>query len=332
MTKRILCTGGCGFIGSHFVEHVLRNTDWEIVVWDKLTYAANGMDRLRDIEAFDDGRVHVLTCDFSEPLSPGVLQETGEVQYVIHIGAETHVDRSIEDAEPFVRANVLGTMRVLDFARRQNNLRRFIQFVTDEVYGPAPDDVAYKEGDAYNPTNPYSATKAGAAELALAYRNTHRIPVVCVFPMNCFGERQHPEKFVPKIIRAVLNGETVPIHASADRKVAGSRYWIHARNVADAVLFLLRETENRPPKCHIVGQSEIDNLTMAQRIAKLVGKPLYHRMVNFHESRPGHDLRYALCGDLLHDLGWRAPKPLDQSLDKTIRWTLEHPAWLELGF
>jgi len=330
VTKRILVTGGCGFIGSHFVEHVLRNTDWEIVVWDKLTYASNGMDRLRDINAFDEGRVHILTCDFSEPLSPGVLQETAEVEYIAHLGAETHVDRSIEDAEPFVRANVLGTMRVLDFARGQTNLRRFIQVVTDEIYGPAPDGVAYKEGDPYNCTNPYSATKAAGCELALAYRNTHRVPVICVFPMNCFGERQHPEKFVPKAIRAVLHGETVPIHGSPDCTVAGSRFWIHARNVADAVLFLLRETKSLPPKCHIVGQREIDNLTMARRIAEIIGKPFYHRMVNFHETRPGHDLRYALSGDALYRLGWKPPRPLEESLDKTVRWTLDHPAWLEL--
>lgn len=330
MTNRILLTGGAGFIGSHVCEHLLRNTDWEIVVWDKLTYAANGMDRLRDIEAFDEGRVHVLTCDFSEPLSPGVVKETGELSYIVHAGAETHVDRSIEDAEPFIRSNVLGTMRVLDFARRQENLKRFVQFSTDEVYGPALEGQAFREGDPYDSRNPYAATKAAAAELALAYRNTYKVPVICVYPMNCFGERQHPEKFVPKVVRAVLHGETVPIHASADCKVPGSRFWIHARNVADAVLFLLREVLSLPPKCHIAGQAEIDNLTMARRIAELVGKPLYHRMMNFHGSRPGHDLRYALCGDLLYGLGWRPPKALEESLDKTVRWTLEHPAWLEL--
>ena len=127
---RMLITGGCGFVGHHVVEHFLKATGAEIVVWDKLTYAASGFERLRDIQVFDDRRVTVLACDFSQPISEGIHRETRALDYILHLGAETHVDRSIADAEPFVLANVLGTFRMLEFARRQPNLRRFVYFST----------------------------------------------------------------------------------------------------------------------------------------------------------------------------------------------------------
>lgn len=327
MRKKVLITGGCGFVGSHIVEHFLRNTIWDIVVFDRLNYASSGFDRLRDINAYDDRRVKILTADFTQPIEDGLADEVGELEHIIHVGAETHVDNSIEDPYPFVMSNVLGTMRLLDFARKQPGLKRFVYFSTDEVFGPAPPGTFYREWDRYNSTNPYAATKAGGEELALAYANTFKVPVIVTHTMNVFGERQHFEKFIPGTIRKVMEGEEVTIHASSDLKTAGSRFYIHARNVASAILHLLDNSEVRD-KYNIVGEKEVDNLEMARIIARVVGKPLKHKMVDFHSSRPGHDLRYALNGSKMHFIGWKIPVGFEASLEKTIKWFVECPRWL----
>lgn len=328
MKKRILVTGGCGFIGHHFIEHILKNTDWDVVVFDKLNYASNGFDRLRDINVFDDKRVSVLAADFTQPVVDGLAKEIGEVSYIVHMGAETHVDNSIANPEPFVMTNMLGTMRMLEFARTCPALERFLYFSTDEVFGPAPVGVAYKEWDRYNSSNPYAATKAGGEELTLAYANTYHVPVIITHTMNVFGERQHPEKFIPKTINIVLAGEVLPIHADATRTRAGSRFWTHARNVSSALLFLLPRGEVRE-KYNIVGERELDNLALAQEIARILGKDLRYEMVDFHSSRPGHDRRYALDGSHMQALGWQVPMSFEESLRKTVQWSVTNARWLK---
>lgn len=321
---RILITGGAGFVGHHFVEHLLRNTDHELVVWDKLTYAST-WDRLRDIQAFDAKRVRCLAVDFSAGIPDGIRRETGSVDVILHIGAESHVDRSIADPLPFIAANVLGTHHMLEFARQSG--ARFAYFSTDEVFGPAPEGVRYAEEDRHAPGNPYAATKAGGEMLVMAYANTYRLPCMLTRCMNVFGERQHPEKFIPLVIRRVLRGERVMIHADASRTRAGSRYYIHGRNVADAYLHLL-EHGGWGQTWHIVGEQEVDNLELARMIAEMVGKPLDFELVDFHGSRPGHDLRYALDGSKLERAGWLPPRLFEASLEKTVRWFLANPRWL----
>lgn len=323
---KALVTGGCGFIGHHLVEHLLKTTDWEVAVMDRLSYASNGFDRLRDIAAFDDRRVRIFTADFSRPMGDGITRELRDCEYVFHLGAESHVDRSIEDAVPFVLANVLGTTRILDLARKMPRLRRFFYFSTDEVFGPAPGATAYKEWDRYDSGNPYSASKAGGEEMCLAYANTHKVPVVITHCMNVFGERQHPEKFVPLVINKCLSGEVLKIHANAERTKAGSRFYIHARNVSAAVMSLLDAPVRE--KFNICGQREVDNLELARMIADVVGKPLRFEMVDFHSSRPGHDLRYGLDGSKMAARGWHPPVEFETSLEKTVRWFLNHQAWL----
>jgi dTDP-glucose 4,6-dehydratase len=343
MSKKILITGGAGFIGHHIIEHLLKNTDWDILILDRLSYSSSGLDRLRDIEVMKQlsepgNRVKVFTADFTNSIVDGLAQEIGQVDYILHMGAETHVDNSIVNPEPFVMSNVLGTMNMLNFARTQTDFKAFIYFSTDEVFGPAPDGTAYKEWDRYNSGNPYAAAKAGGEELALAFSNTYKIPVIITHTMNVFGERQHPEKFIPKVINSVLNGETISIHSNKDKTKAGSRYWIHARNVAAAILFLLElpERENkqwidyRADKFNIVGEREVDNLEMAQMIAKILGKELKYEMVDFHSSRPGHDLRYALDGSKMKALGWSLPMTFEDSLRSTIEWTIKNDKWLKI--
>lgn len=327
---KILVTGGCGFIGSHFVEHIIRNTDWDIVVLDKLTYASSGFDRLRDINVFDDKRINIFTYDFTNELDKGLIKEIGNIDYIVHIGAETHVDKSIENPEPFVMSNIVGTMRILNFARKiKDSLKWLVYFSTDEVTGPAPRGINFTENAIYNCKNPYAATKAGAEQLCLAYENCYKIPLFITRTMNCFGERQDVEKFIPLTIRKVLLGETVIIHSDHTRIIPGSRFYIHARNVSSAVIFLLDKAKTSEIY-NIVGEKEIDNLELAQFIAKVIGKPLSYRMLDFHSSRPGHDLRYGLDGTKMVKLGWNIAIGFEQSLEKMIKWTLDNRRWINL--
>lgn len=329
--KRCLITGGCGFIGHHVIEHLIKNTDWDIVVFDKLSYASSGFDRLRDISVFDNKRIFMFSTDFTKSIENGLKKEIGEIDYILHLGAETHVDRSIDNPEPFVVNNIIGTMRMLDFARTLPNLKWFVYFSTDEVFGPVPEGVRRKEWDRYNSSNPYAATKAGGEELVLAYANTYKLPAFITHTMNVFGERQHPEKFIPMTIKKVLNGEKVIIHADPTKTKAGSRFWIHGRNVACALLFLLENAQQRD-KYNIVGEKEVDNLEMAKFIAKILDKQLIYEMVDFHSSRPGHDLRYALDGTKLKEMGFEYPLNFEESLKKTIEWSIkpENKKWLNL--
>ena len=330
--KQVKCliSGGCGFVGHHLVEHILKNTNWDIVILDKLSYSSSGFDRLRDISVFDAKRVKVFAADFTKEIKDGLAKEIGEIDYIIHMGAESDVNRSIKNPEPFVLSNVLGTMRMLDFARKIKNLKWFVQFGTDEVFGPAPKNVYYKEWDRYNSSNPYAATKAGAEELCLAYANTYKLPLFIVHSMNIFGERQHPEKFIPMTVKNILQGKEIIIHSNKDKTESGTRCWIHGRSVASALMFLLEKAEQRE-KYNIVGE-EYSNLEIAKIIAEVIEKELHYNMVDFHSERPGHDLRYALDGNKLKEIGFEYKLDTKESLKRTIEWMVEEEnrKWLNL--
>lgn len=328
MKKKILITGGCGFVGHHFIEHFIKNTNWDIITLDKLSYAARGFDRVKQIDVYDDKRVTFLTTDLSIPISSGILQECKDINYIIHLAAESHVDNSISNPEIFLKSNIIGTMHLLNLARKLENLKMFCYFSTDEVFGPAPEGVNFDINASYNCTNPYSASKAGAEQLCLSYEKCYNLPLFIVRSMNIIGERQHPEKFVPLCIRKILNNETITIHSSPDKTKSGSRFYIHARNVANAVHFLFNKAKSRK-MYHIRGEEEWTNLYLAQFIASILNKELKYEMVNFHSFRPGHDLRYAIT-DSMEDLGWKRPVNFKDSLTKTIQWTLKHPEWYNL--
>ena len=331
---RILTTGGCGFLGHHVVEHLLKNTDTEVVVLDKLTYASNGFDRLRDISVFDDRRVRVIGCDLGHEIPAGVVHEIGQVDYVFHIAAETHVDNSIVDPLPFLQSNVIGTHHLLMWLRGVPSIRRAFLVSTDEVYGPASwDSPGNTEDDPFRPANPYAAAKAGGECVAMAYANTYKLPITIVNTMNLVGERQHHEKFVPLVIRRVLQGEKVLIHADPTRTRSGTRFYIHCRNYASALTYLMdrcTSSNEMPLKIHVAGEREISNLDLAQLIASFIGKPLDYELVDFHSSRPGHDLRYALDATKIRNMGWEQPLDIEQSLKKTVAWYLKNQRWLGL--
>ena len=329
MPGTIVVTGGCGFIGHHFVEHLVLNTNWDIVVLDKLSYASSGLQRLRDTECLESKRVRVFTCDLALPLPHGLKKEIGDgVLHIVHMAAETHVDNSIKDPGLFIRNNVVSTFNMLEYARELPSLKTFFYFSTDEVFGPALGDTLYKEWDRHRPTNPYSASKSAGEQLCVAYENTYKVPLMTVNVMNAFGERQHVEKFIPLCIKKVLNGEKVYIHSYPDKQRSGTRFYIHGRNIANAVLFLIQNGEIGE-KYNISGEREVSNLEMAQLIAKYVGKELNYEMVDFHSDRPGHDLRYGLDGSKLFKMGFKLPLNFEESLEKTVKWTLENQKWLD---
>jgi len=339
MSKTILITGGAGFIAHHFIDRILSETDWRVVTLDRLDYSGN-LNRLHEVVASYDPaiqkRVRVVHHDLKAEINPLINTTIGKINYVAHLAAGSHVDRSIDNPLEFVMDNVVGTTNLLDWARHQDSIDRFIYFSTDEVFGPAPAGIKYKENDRYNSTNPYSASKAGGEELTVAFENSYGLPAIITHTMNVFGQRQHPEKYIPMCIKRVRDGDTITVHSNAEKTQAGSRHYIHAGCVSDAIMFLMnadlstQEPDYGGAKCHkfnIVGAEEIDNLQLAQYIADIQGKPLNHEMVDFHSSRPGHDLRYALDGTKMKQMGW-TPKPVYDRLKETVEWTLNNDRWL----
>jgi dTDP-glucose 4,6-dehydratase len=341
MSKKILITGGAGFIAHHLVDKILSTTDWEIVTLDRLDFSGN-LNRLYEVVSsyptIEQKRVKVVHHDLKAEINPEVSASIGKIDYISHLAAGSHVDRSITHPLEFVMDNVVGTANILDYARKMSNLERFAYFSTDEIFGPAAPEVYYKEYDRYNSTNPYSATKAGAEELVVAFENTYGLPSLITHTMNVFGERQNPEKYIPMVIKKARDGETVTVHANAEKTVAGSRHYIHAEDVAEAIIFLynydLSKVDIDPSgvKCqkfNIVGKDEIDNLELAKFIAKTQNKELKFDMVDFHSQRPGHDLRYSLDGAKMSKMGWN-PKSVYKQLESTIEWTLKNDRWLSI--
>jgi dTDP-glucose 4,6-dehydratase len=332
MRNRFLVTGGCGFIGHHMVEFLLENNDCDVVILDRLDVSGN-LNRLTELPIWqkEHKRVSFVWHDMKAEMHNNEILKSmiGNVNTVLHIGASSHVDRSISDPLSFVMDNVVGTCNILNFAKVQDNLNNFVYFSTDEIFGPAPDGVNYKENDRYNSGNPYSASKAGGEELCMAFHNTYRMPIMVSHCMNVFGERQHPEKFIPLCIKNSFLGKKITIHSNKALTRAGSRYYIHAKNVCNAVDFLLKNGVHGE-KYNIVGEKEVDNLTLAKIIASYVGKELVYDMVDFHSSRPGHDLRYALDGTKMAEMGWVPVNNLEKSLQNLVEWSLNNPKWIGL--
>ena len=331
-------------MGTIFSEGVLKKTDWEIIILDALTYAGN-LNRLTDIDIWEKEkhRVKFIWHDLKSPISETTHKMIGDLDYIWHLAAESDVSRSLENSIPFVMSNVVGTANLLEYVKKyQPNIEKFVTFSTDEVMGPAPFGVDYKEGDTCNPSNPYSASKEGQEAISKAFAFSFGLPVMVTRTMNCIGERQHPEKFIPKTVKAILNNEKVVIHGLPGN--ISSRKWIHARNVCDALIFLMDKGETIEKKYqndpshgiyHIVGE-ERNTLELANRISRIIKgielEPSEIEYVDFHRTRPGHDLRYSLDGSKLKSLGFEYPLTLEQSFDKMIKWMIrpENQKWLSL--
>jgi dTDP-glucose 4,6-dehydratase len=359
--RTILVTGAAGFVGHHVVEHLLKNTNDKVIGMDCLTYSGT-WDRLRnvdigDVKAFDHDRFQSMNFDFRQAIEPNLIKELKGVTHVLHMGAESHVDNSIEDPMKFCITNVNGTVNMLNLARELPNLELFVYFSTDEVFGPAEMPMVSKgdmlmfnrgfaEMDKHSPKNPYAASKSAAEQFVDAFANTYQLPCIITRQMNIFGERQHPEKFIPLCIKASIDGGHIEVHGTADKTQAGLRHYIHARNVADAHVFLLDKLKDHVfdtrlvESFHIVGEEEVDNMTLAKLLNEFtchlgelrgtVCQGATFEIVDFHSSRPGHDLRYALHGGKMKSLGWEPPRTFRDSLREVVKWTLENPEWLSL--
>lgn len=356
---RVLLTGASGFVGSHVLRHLLTNTDWEIVC--PITFNHKGLPA-RMVSATCDhrwlDRVTVVHWDMRSHADLLTRRQIGEIDVIMNIASESHVDRSIENPVPFVQDNVALMLRILELSRTLRP-KIFLQMSTDEVYGPALLGESHIEWSPILPSNPYSASKAAQEAIAISYWRTYEVPLVITNTMNIFGEMQDSEKFIPKIIRNLHRGESTQVHCSPEG-TPGSRMYLHARNLADAWLYLAKmftdkidigtmahpnqvfvpdvpsfPVHARPLRLNIVGGQEINNVEMVHLIGSMMELDHYTvddliEPVNFHGSRPGHDPRYALDGTKIQEMGWTAPVDVYASLLRTVRWTLDHPEWLEL--
>lgn len=386
--KKVLVTGAAGFVGSHLCEHILKNTDYQIVCLDRFDASGNPnrlSEMLDTTPGIDRTRIKSVFWDLKAELNEQVRNQLGgPFDIIFHLAAGSHVDRSIDDPMLFFMDNCIGTVNLLQYARdggltlEENYgdnpteempiVGKFLYFSTDEVYGPAPETVkegskmvehlngdaervdneipflGFKEWDRLNPNNPYAAAKAAAEMAAIAFANTYRIPTVITNTMNIFGERQHPEKFIPMLIKHSLTGEKTFIHANKDKTQAGKRHYLHARNICAATVWVaengkLLDGSAAEGRYNVVGEIELDNLTLAKLVHSIVADygrehdfkipELSYELVDFHSSRPGHDLRYALVGDKLKQDGFTYPVAFEDSLRKMIYWTLDNQEkWL----
>lgn len=332
--KKVLLTGASGFVGSHILRHLLVNTDWNFVCPCSWKHKGTPERIKLALEGQDNKRVTVFTHDLEAPFTEHTKEMIGKVDYILNIASNSHVNRSIDHPGDFIIGNTLLAYNMLEFAR-ETKPEVFLQFSTDEVYGVAPEGVNHAEWSSIVPSNPYSASKACQEATAISYWRTYNLPVIITNTMNIFGESQDKEKYLAQLISKINNGETVTVHGSVGN--IGSRFYLHARNAASAVLYILQnvkpslynEGENIvPDRYNIVGDLEIDNLEMAKMISKIMGKELKYELVDFHQGRPGHDRRYALDGEKLRNLGWKAPVQFEESIKKYIDWTLANPEWM----
>jgi dTDP-glucose 4,6-dehydratase len=337
--KTVLLTGGAGFIGHYFIDRILSDTDWNIITLDRLDVSGN-LNRIAEIidaNPKHKHRIKFIYHDLKAELNSQIRSMIGPVNIILHLAAGSHVDRSISHPIEFLNDNVLGTINLLEYARNLDTLEKFVYFSTDEIFGSAPVGTLFKEYDRYNSTNPYSASKASAEEFCVAYENTFSLPIFITHTMNVFGIRQHPEKYIPKCIQHIRDGETVLIHSDSSCTIPGSRMYIHANDVVDSVMHIinLKEytyTDSKGhrfcPKFNIAGLEEIDNLEVATTIASVMNKKLDYKLVDFHSTRPGHDLRYALDPSLMKNLGWTPKIKFKDSIENIISWSLQNDTWL----
>lgn len=325
--KCVLLTGGAGFIGSHLLKYLVSQ-GYFVTILDRLDHSGT-LERIAYHKLPKDSYRFVYH-DLRAPINEMVARKIGFPDIILHLAAMSHVDRSIEDPRNCVMENVIGTVNLLEFAyRRKDVLSNFLYFSTDEVFGPAEqDNPGFGEWARYNSANPYAASKAGAEELCLAYANTYKIPMTITHTMNVYGPLQAPEKYIPSTIWKAFVGARVTVHADASKTIPGRRTYIHVTDVCRAIGMLIKDKPPLTDKFNIVGEREVDNLEVAKTIAEILNKPLHYDMVDFHSSRPGHDLRYALDGNKLASMGFRHEYPFEAGIRDTVYWYMAHKEWL----
>jgi dTDP-glucose 4,6-dehydratase len=312
---KVLVTGGAGFIGSNFVHHALEvHPDWEVTTLDKLTYAGR-LENLKDVMAHP--RHTFVQGDVADAAVAGPLVRASDI--VVHFAAETHVDRSILSAGEFITTDVFGTFVLLEAARENRSLRRFIQISTDEVYGSVPSGSS-TETDELRPRNPYSASKAGADRLAYSYWATYGVPVIVTRASNNYGPYQFPEKVIPLFVTNALDDHPVPLYGDG----LNERDWLHVLDHCRAIDLVIEAGENGQVY-NIGGGNSVANIDLTKRILGLLGKP--ETLIRPVADRPGHDRRYSLDTARLRGLGWTPAVAFERGLADTVRWYRENEWW-----
>lgn len=337
MSKRVLLTGSGGSIGVHFLDHIMLNTNWEVICTDSFAHKGY-FDRISqtiDHNPSWKSRIKSITHDLTTPFSYREVESLGKIDYIINLASRADVWESVDDPVPFIKNNVDIALHMLELARVLKP-ESFIQFSTDEVYGPSDIKQGHPEWSTILPSNPYSASKACQEAIAISYWRSYGVPVVITNTMNNFGQYQGSSKYPVIIQKKLMAGEEIEVHIATDGQI-GTRHYIHSRNAADAILFILNNfpahlhepgTRDKPDRYNVVGDAHMNNLELAQSIAKLMDKPLKYKLVDFHLKQPGHDVHYGLDGSKLAKLGWKSPVSFEKSMKDTIDWQLANPEWI----
>lgn len=326
---RVLVTGGAGFIGSAVCRHFIA-VGYEIVVVDKLTYAGN-LGSLASIAS--DARYHFERYDICDASAMSAIFAKYRPDAVVHLAAESHVDRSISGSEEFVKTNVIGTFTLLEAARRyissdRKSDFRFVHVSTDEVYGSLGSEGAFTEETPYDPSSPYSATKAASDHLAKAWYRTYEVPVIVSNCSNNYGPFHFPEKLIPLMILNALDRKPLPVYGNG----TNVRDWLYVDDHARALDLIL--TRGRPGETYnIGGRNERQNIDVVRQVCVWMDRlrptdGSHHELIEFVQDRPGHDLRYAIDASKLEtELGWRAQETFETGIEKTVRWYLANSDW-----
>ncbi|MCL4475866.1 MAG: dTDP-glucose 4,6-dehydratase [Nitrospirae bacterium] len=313
---RILVTGGCGFIGSHFIRHLLNKYPaYSLINLDALTYAGN-RENLKDIEGkksytFVKGKIE----------DAALLKELArDVDAVVHFAAESHVDRSITDAQPFLSTNVIGTYILME-AAKDAGVKKFVHISTDEVYGALGEKGKFTEDTPLRPNSPYSASKASADMLVRAYHETFGFPSLIVRPSNNYGPYQYPEKFIPLMITNLFEGRPVPVYGEGKNV----RDWLFVEDNCRAIDLILHEGKIGEAY-NVGGNAERRNIDIVRKVMEIMGKD--ESLITFVKDRPGHDYRYALdTSKIERELGWKPSVDIDNGLIKTVQWYRDNEWW-----
>jgi len=319
---KLLVTGGAGFIGSEFVREGVR-IGYEIVVVDKLTYAGD-LERLKGVEN-NTSLSRFITFYKADITNKEFIEhifKTEKPKVVVHFAAESHVDRSILDASPFIKTNVEGTQVLLDVAK-DIGVDKFINIATDEVYGELGQEGTFKEDSPLVPNSPYSSSKAAADMLGRAYYKTYKLPVITVRPSNNYGPWQYPEKLIPVVILKALNNEKIPVYGTGQNV----REWLYVSDCAEAIFEIMEK--GKIGEIYNVGSNqERRNIDVVKTILKLLHKN--EDLIEFVKDRPGHDFRYSLdTTKIKNELGWEAKTTFEEGIEKTVKWYIENMAWVE---